>query len=178
MMTLDELVQRLEARNEALERQARRWRRAGAAALAVVGVGLLLGLDRADDNDIRARRLVLVDGDGKERILLDAEGPQLVIKDGAGKDRVWLGLAKKGDAGIGLMDSEGRQHVGIGCGAKDGEVVALYDNNQKLRTSLTTSYLHFIDENSNFRIILRAPEKGRSEVLVLDEESQVVNALR
>ena len=88
--TFSTLAERLDR----LEREVRWWRRVGGVALAVLGVGLLLGATptRVAD-ELLAKRLVIVDSQGKERILLGEElvrGIGLQVLDADGATRIGL----------------------------------------------------------------------------------------
>jgi hypothetical protein len=99
------LVKRLDT----LERQNRWMRRAGAAALLLVGAAVLMGgQEPAKSKTGEADAVILRDAPGQERAWLgmDKAGPTLRFRDANGKDRLWLGVAH--DILSGIMSGPGK----------------------------------------------------------------------
>lgn len=107
----------LERRLEALETESRRWRRAaGFFALLLVGL-LSYAFAPPSADEVRARRFVLVDGEGeelgrmeadstghpqlhlvkdKQQVFLSTNGPSIVVRGGDGKRGAFLGVEPNG----------------------------------------------------------------------------------
>jgi hypothetical protein len=97
--THEAVIQRL-AR---LEQAHRRWRMLGCAAIAILGLVVLLGSSGAKvHDDIQARRFVLADKEGKERARLGIHpqegGPSLELYDKDGKSRAQLSINANGSS--------------------------------------------------------------------------------
>ncbi|MFQ5691936.1 MAG: hypothetical protein ACE5IM_02680 [Nitrospinota bacterium] len=129
-------------RLDRLERESRRWRALGIAAVAVLGLVALLGAKgtRVAD-EVRARRFVVVDREGRVRAALavvvkeDVEkGLGLALYDADGNRRASLGVSRDG-ANVLLKDAGGRTRIALAVG-RNGPVLALYDANFKTRAGL------------------------------------------
>lgn len=134
----EERLARLEQHNLRLERLLRRWQRMGAAGLGVVGLILMAGLAQTDDRTIRGTRVVVVDAEGTERLVLAAtkEGAGLRINGPDGTLRAALGEGKiptQGDgSGLWILDKKGRPRVGLGVGdAEDQGGLVILDDQGK-----------------------------------------------
>jgi len=145
MATLEERLDRLERRNDALERAARRWRLLGLGSLALAaGVSLIGRASARDDKNpdavkfkaIEADSLTIVDTKGKTRLVLgvDARGAGLDVMDANGKLRIDLGegTTKAMGEGTGLwaFDDQERPRVGLGLG-KNGNGLVVLDEDGK-----------------------------------------------
>lgn len=129
----------LDARVRALERQARGWRVAAVAALALAAFSRWAPAPaaqaRGPEREVRAQRLVLVTREGRElaaleaadqgsrltlsgparsRVTLtaDATAPRLSLADAAGNDRLWVAL-RLGSAAVQFLDASGRARAGL-----------------------------------------------------------------
>lgn len=71
---------------------------------------------------LRAQALVIVDAEGKERLMLGVrpEGAGILVRGPDGKEQVVLGVTPKGGAGLSLNDTEGKQRIGLGFDAEGG----------------------------------------------------------
>jgi hypothetical protein len=122
--SVDLLMQRLER----LERDNRRFKRAGAVfglgALAVVLMGQATVQDRVSANmvvarTIEAQSILLRDATGKVRALLESQptGPvTLTLSDKDGRERLALGVGPAGGVGVVFRDKEGTVRAGMGVG--------------------------------------------------------------
>jgi hypothetical protein len=112
----------LESRVEALERQNRRLRRMlfGLPALA-----LLLGASAAQVADwkggsVTTEKLILVDGDGKERVALFVHKGEPVLEVYNKDHSLLMNAGKSPDNGVGFIqffDSQGKFKGGVGGNA-------------------------------------------------------------
>jgi hypothetical protein len=55
--------------------------------------------------------LKIFDTRGKSRIRMESSTGNMTLSDGSGKDRVKLGTVCRGDSGVVLLDSSGRQRI-------------------------------------------------------------------
>jgi hypothetical protein len=97
----------MESRVARLERECRRWRLAGVAALVgVVGVG---AAQRPPDV-VRARRLEIVDDRGRPRVTIEAADDLcgLRVEDPDGRDGITLGTYDDGTRVVNLWDRAGK----------------------------------------------------------------------
>lgn len=107
-------------RLDSLERQVR-WLQAGLA----VAVLALAGMGAAGSMEIRAKRLVIEDDKGRDRIVLDAsaDNPRIVLRDGGhGTARFSVDLDKHGLPHIDLSDGAGNTIASVD-GYADGPKV-------------------------------------------------------
>ena len=104
----------------------------GLAALALVWA--LAG--GAPSAEVRARRLVLEDDEGRERATLEmgAYGPRLRLLDAAGQDRARLAVIAD-DSGLSLADENGKFCALLRV-SKEGRALGLADENGKPRVVL------------------------------------------
>lgn len=75
--------------------------------------------EAAEFGEVRARRLVITDDDGNERV--EVSHDQIAIKDAGGAGRVLLGLHDDGGAFVQVHDSKGEPHAVVLVSA-DGAV--------------------------------------------------------
>ena len=117
----DTVTQRLER----LERELRRWKGLGSAAVVVLGLVILLGATGAKvPDEIRAKRFVLVDEDGKQRAVLGSgEVPHEVLPSLPGKKPFATGLT--------LFDTEKKLRAGVYLTADDDSRFIAYDKNEQ-----------------------------------------------
>ncbi|MGB2754299.1 MAG: hypothetical protein WBD75_01445 [Phycisphaerae bacterium] len=87
-------------------------------------------------NEVRARRLVLEDDEGRERGALEmgAYGPRLRLLDAAGQDRARLAVIAD-DSGLSLADENGKFCALLRV-SKEGRALGLADENGKPRVVL------------------------------------------
>ena len=106
-MTESELVERLEK----LERDNRRLKRFGAAAMVLVAALGLVAATRPVPSVLKAHELEILDNAGRVRIRLGVgprkEGADVTLFDAAGKRREDLGADDAGAAWIHFLDSQG-----------------------------------------------------------------------
>jgi len=144
LVTTDERLEKLEWKLAHAKRR-NRWV-LGAVALAL-GVWLVAGTfgprtagaqdGGAPVNEVRAKRLLLVDDAGKIRAMLTMTpaGPALVLYDAAGNPRVALDVNADG-SGLALSDAAGKIRAVLRVDA-DGSGLALRDAAGKPRAGLT-----------------------------------------
>lgn len=115
-------------RLENLERQNRRFKRAGLAAMVLAGATLLIG-QATSQWKVEAERFVLKDTDGKIRAELGmaGHGPLLALYDKDGARRAVFGIAERGP-GIFFLDAIQKRRVALGVVEK-GPVLVLFDEN-------------------------------------------------
>ena len=101
-----------------LERSMRRWKRAGAGGLVVLGVTILVGAavrtDPKTTDDVLARHFILVGRTPSPRASLTLGkdgGPGLLFFDQQGKVRAGLTLLADGRPSLGLLDAQGQSRV-------------------------------------------------------------------
>ncbi len=131
-----------EERLENLEREVGRAKRRSRWLLAALGLGLAaLALvwalaGGAPGAEVRARRLVLEDDEGRERATLEmgAYGPRLRLLDAAGQDRARLAVIAD-DSGLSLADENGKFCALLRV-SKEGRALGLADENGKPRVVL------------------------------------------
>jgi len=165
-MTTEERLEKLEQELSAAKRRAR-WLLAGVAVC--LGVGLAAWAFRPQAataqpapgnlNDIRARRIILEDDNGKPRLVLGAkEGAGLALTDENGKPRAMLFMTKDG-VRLSLSDENNQERAALAV-TKDGPGLALYDQNGKTRATLafaikTGAGLVLVDESG--KVVWGAP---------------------
>jgi hypothetical protein len=114
----------LAARVVRLERENRRLKFFGTAALAAAAAALAWQARTADT--VRAREFVLLDPDGRTAATLvhTASGPALTLLDPAGNARAAL-LGKEEESGLIVYDDGGRQRAVAGYAVAQGYVFRL-----------------------------------------------------
>jgi hypothetical protein len=118
-----------------LKRERWLWRVGLAVAAGFILIGAGSGTSVIDE--LRARKIVVVDGDGKTRALLDVfpYGPELVLFDAQGDARAWLTVTTGGPALV-LYDPEGEERAALTAYSGAPELV-LYDAQGKRRAELS-----------------------------------------
>src|SRR5919198_1248010 len=138
----DTILQRLNR----LEREARWWKRAGIAAITLLALGVLLGVNRGQEVDkpeeLRVKRVLLVDAQGTQRgrVGIEADGtPRFFLDDPSGTPRVGIAVTADGRPGLTLYDQTGKPRAGLGMAA-DGRVdLALGDQTSTSRAALVVA---------------------------------------
>ena len=149
------------ARLETLERENRRWRRIGIAALALLAAVGVLGAARPQPSTITAHQLLLTDSAGDLRARLtaiDGKFPSLTLYDGRGQAMISL----KGGGpqpGITLGDSSGKTRIMLGGISPN---LSFYDDAGDTTVSLDGDALGprllLFDEAGKMRVHLGGPE--------------------
>jgi hypothetical protein len=113
-------------RLEKLERQNRRFKRAGLVVMLLAGATLLIGQAKSQWK-AEAEMFILKDAEGKVRAELGmaVHGPHLAFYDAAGTRRAVLGIVQKGP-GLFFLDTTQKRRVAIGVVEK-GPVLLLFD---------------------------------------------------
>jgi hypothetical protein len=193
--TVESVVRRiaeLESRQQILERDLARARRLGMrlrfALVGAVGIAAIVAIvpggavkagddDRAHD-EIKARKLSIVDGDGKARAVLEHEkgSTALTILDKGGTKRVvlddkgWITIfdpvgvrrASFGDLGYYLYGEDGKQRVGISM-SSNSAALAFEGPDGELRAFLGESPDHagslLLMDKDGKQSTFKAPEK-------------------
>src|SRR5690349_1686282 len=91
--TWEERIERLEEANRRLERQCRRWKRAGAATLAGLAV--------------------LVVGGAAAKVQSSLDANEFVLRDQDGTMRASLTMRPDGTPGFGLFDKQGQVRLSL-----------------------------------------------------------------
>jgi len=185
-MTTEERLEKMERKLAETEVSLRRYRQMfGVGALAVVG---LLTMAAVKNNEVvRAKRFIVMDDLGRERIVLaadlmalDKNGNPDVTKgtrtglrlfDENGKIRASLGFSQSG-TGLTLSDENGKIRTSLGFD-QSGTGLDLSDENGKPRTLLGIgrggTNLNLYDGNGKLRASLAAFENYRPALALLDE---------
>jgi len=162
-MTIDQRLAKLERENQIING-------AGAVLLLALGACLLLG-GRQDTpkvvEDVRAKRIVIVDDEGKARITLSSssEQPSLSLFDKDGKARMRLSLGQ-GMPDIRLFDKSGKKGAGIAVTDLAGPQIYFADRAGKSRAvmgyrrtepgAIGYPFLHLYDEDG--KVVYKAPK--------------------
>ena len=134
-------IQALAQRLERVERDLRWWKRFGGTTLTIlVAIMLLAATSGKVPDEIRAKRFVLEDANGKERASLTAEADgqaRLIVHDENGIGRAALGVLPDGSPVLGLGGKSGKARVSLAVMApNDTPILSLFDKDAKRRTEL------------------------------------------
>jgi hypothetical protein len=117
-----------------LERVVRRWKRAGAGVLAVLGVTILVGAavrtDPKTADEVLARHFILVGRTPSPRASLTLGkdgGPGLLLFDQQGQVRAGLTVLADGRPSLGLLDAQGQSRVVLTLEPSGAPVMRLLD---------------------------------------------------
>ena len=150
----------LNDRLERLERECRRWRRAGTVAFFGALTMIATGATSQSAREVELERLVIRDEkDGRGTITLSAGGghpslsfstggqekivlaipeggsPTLSFVDG-GADRLMLGLGSNGTPVLNFLDENQRRRISMGIFPKVGPTISLMDESNKIISSM------------------------------------------
>lgn len=117
MRELMERVQSLECDSRAVRAQLRRWKLCGLASVLATFVVLILGAQGPSQRDnIRVRKIELVNGRGELGILMECteDGPAIGLADGKGKPRLALMVHKSDQASFEVLDESGKPRMRLG----------------------------------------------------------------
>lgn len=146
------------------------------------------------EDELRLRKLVIVDESGSERAILESSaeagtrlvfrgkgntvaatigiepgGPRVTLGKADGRPRAELGLGESGDTALILRDAKGRRRGGM-IVSVDGEAgMALFDDSEDARCKLDltrdgTAYLMLGDRSQMPRVVLSAAASGECAV--------------
>jgi hypothetical protein len=170
MDSLSERVTRLEDRCYNLDRQVRRWKLAGASALACCAALVLSGAHSQNvAKTIEAEQFVLRDKDGKRRAVLEvnAKGDTVLqLSDRGEKSRINLIVAEDGSPIVSLQDQKDQPRVSLSVPASiNGSVLNLVDPNGQVRLGMGVRKdgvptLDLRDKDANRRINLGVMPDG------------------
>jgi hypothetical protein len=130
-----ELRQRLEK----LERNNRRLKWLGIAALALVAGLVTIAATQPVPDKIVAHEFDMVDSTGKIRIRmgLSSEGmPGIVLSDAQGKPRAAMTLSPSGESDIGLSDAQGKPRVLMSADPSGEPEIDLSDSQGNARVEI------------------------------------------
>lgn len=152
------LTQRLER----LERETRQWKCLASLAIALLGMVILVGATVSKKgkvpDELRAKRIVLVDDAARDRAELSVmtdKRPGLVFSDEAGKPRLMLYLSQYGEPTLSFADTGGRRRI-------------------VLNLDLYGTLLQFADEAGKLRAALAVPAEGEPEMELLGRDDKVL----
>jgi len=114
-----------------LERANRRWRRLAWGMLAVVGSAGLLAMRPADPDELMVRKLMVVDSEGRQRIVLTGSG--LIFADEGERPRIVMATLDNGSAAIQHFDPDGRRRIATGTFPDGGASVLHLDPERRVR---------------------------------------------
>jgi len=169
-----------------LERENRRWRRAGAMVLAALAAVVLLGQAAPGNGGrtVEAEQFVLRDAGGKVRAVLHAGAdgsPHLEMRDAAGNARASLGLL--GDvAGLSMTEAGGKGGVVLHTQADGRPSLTFTDRNGSRRMTLFlahdgSSTLAFSDRQRASRMVLNAIDNGPMGLFFYDASGRLRSLL-
>lgn len=174
----------LAERLEKLEKEKRRLQNiAGGVSILFAVVILFLALGVVSlfalqlwpgGEDLKAGKIVLVDADGNDRMILSAEGesPSLVLLHANGNARAELKLNENGLGVLQFSDEAGERRVILeSAGAQTASALAFHDRDGKRRIALTEYFgipeLVVNDEFERPRVAI-GENRGRAELRLLD----------
>lgn len=179
---LTDRLDRLEKANQALSREARRWRRAGVGTLLGAVVLAICGANMAeDDKTVEASHFVLRDEAGRMRGALGMRPdgtPGLGLFDVNGQVRLSFDLASVGTPGVNLYDKGGVLQAALAIRPDGSPGFGLFDGQGKLRLSLdlgpnSAPGVNIFDQSSKVRGALAIRPDGLPSLGLFDEQGQV-----
>ena len=152
------LTQRLER----LEQENRQWKRVASLTIALLGAVILIGATMSKKGkvpeELRTKRLVLVDEAARGRAEFSVttdNRPALVLSDEAGKPRLRLYLSQYGEPTLSFADTAGKRRL-------------------VLTLDLYGTLLQFADEAGKLRAALAVPAEGEPEMELLGRDDKVL----
>ena len=141
-------MEALQNRLNRLERESRIWKSAAILALAIFALGILMGATSSKKprvvDEIRAKRLYIVDGEDKIRAALALvvkenveKGVGLALYDRKGHTRASLGVSPNG-SNVLLKDADGKTRATLAT-SQNGPAFVLFDSNFNPRAALTVT---------------------------------------
>ena len=183
---VDRGVEALAARVDRLERENRRLRRGGAAALLGLAAALVMGQAPRGGNarTVEAERFLLRDASGKARaeLAIQPDGsPYLEFRDGAGNARAGLGLQGE-TAHLGLTDKKGKGGTILRAQPNGRPNITLTDEHGARRAVLFlsdggTPTLAFSDGQRRSRVVLNMLGNGYTSLSFSDAAGRLRAAL-
>jgi hypothetical protein len=176
----------LHERIEGIEKQNRRLKSYMAflilSFLALAVMGAKAGPSDGHFRQVIAERISIVDGAGKEVILIGSseEGTGIRVLNKAGKRVLGIGIAADEEgSGILVADKEGRPRIGLGMD-KDLPSVAMVDENGKKILAMGGDEKGYgfvvMDENEVERVGLGF-NKGNTGVMIYDDNGKYVRGM-
>jgi hypothetical protein len=190
-MTIEERVARLERSN-------RRWRLLAVSALALLGTGGLLAMRPAEPDELTLRKVVIVDAQGRQRVVLSGSGlifadseeiPRIVMAtldngasaiqhfDAAGRRRIATGTFPDGGASVLQMDTERRVRLESGTYPGGDARIAQFDASGLPRLTAVTgsdgaASVEHLDTSGMPRISVGTSEAGLAEIRLVDQSGE------
>ncbi len=127
-------IEELSARVERVEQANRRLRAGGIAALVLVAAGAAMGQEPPPPKVIQAEKFEVIDGSGKARASLAANGNgscSLGLLDTEGVARAGLIVERDGSSRLQLADRKGQNRVWCGANQDGSSGILLYDEEFK-----------------------------------------------
>jgi hypothetical protein len=121
----------LETRLSRLEQSNRRWRRLAIGAMILIGAGGLLAMRPADPEELTLRKVVIVDSEGRQRVVLSGSG--LIFADESERPRIVMATLDNGAAAIQHFDPDGRRRIATGTFPDGGASVLHLDDERRVR---------------------------------------------
>lgn len=121
----------LETRVTLLERSSRRWRAASICLAAMAVLGGTLAMQSAGPDELTLRKLVVVDADGRQRVVVSGSG--LIFADEAEQPRIVVATLDNGAAAVQHFDADGRRRIAVGTFADGGASVLHLDPERRIR---------------------------------------------
>lgn len=122
---------KIEDRVTRLERANRRWRLVAVSLMASIVTGGLLAMRPADPDEITLRKVVIVDAEGRQRVVLSGSG--LIFADEDERPRIVMATLDNGAAAIQHFDSGGRRRIATGTFPDGGASVLQMDTERRVR---------------------------------------------
>jgi hypothetical protein len=190
-------VEAIAGRLMRLERSNRRWKLVATMALAVLGVGMLVGAKRTTRppvaDELRAKAFLLVDDQGTPLARL-GRLPHGVLGlgfyDDGRRSRILLSVDDNGSSSLNLFSKAGRSGALLSASGTGGASLRLLDANWKNRAVLATwpngaPFLRFADPNGKDRILMGSTElkvkpggelveRSAPAVLFFDEDESIL----
>jgi hypothetical protein len=150
--------------------------------LALVVMGAKTGPGDGQFRLITAEGISIVDGAGKERILIGSakEGTGIRILNKAGKRAVGLGVTgDEGGSGILVADKEGRPRIGLGMDEGVPSVALTNENGKKILAfgGDDRGYGFVVMDENEVERVGMGFKKGSSGVLLYNDKGQYVSGM-
>ena len=157
-MTIEQRMEHLEFEIERLNLRNHRWRRLACTMAVLIGAAVGIGAAQMNEDELTLKKLVIQDGEGRNRIVLDtnflfagithydANGKIRInsstlasgyastsLYDPNGKPRIRSGTLADGSTKTIYLDANGEERIGSGTTADGSTAIALSDANGEVR---------------------------------------------
>jgi hypothetical protein len=122
-----------------LERESRYWRRLACVLIGVIGVVVLMGQGKAADPEhVKVRSLRVVDGEGRQRILLGVndDGPELWMGEFSDTGIIPVKIRAGSRPGVYLLDNRRRGRSSLILAEDGTPVLVMRDGDTKAKLQL------------------------------------------